>query len=235
MVIYAQLFDSSASLLLCGNAGILIIHKPAHFVIVYLCAWCKLRTKYGKRRTRAGWKCPHTTLKTTYWNNTVKLCIIIVCWNNVNKYLKQQTDIWNDCAAFRKNHFTSRVQRTLFDFWTIEVTGLYMYVLTERQWADAASPGHLLPERCVPAATPAWEADVHHQLHWDGACHWRYTRLFADSRPANQSHVTTAEKGREMYGLVVVLYTCFGVVIYLNKYTCKLCSEKVNQLRWSGK
>jgi len=41
---------------LCANADILVIHKPAYFIIVYLFAGCKLQTNCCKQRTWVVWK-----------------------------------------------------------------------------------------------------------------------------------------------------------------------------------
>lgn len=67
----------------------------------------------------------------------------------------------------------------------------------ERQWADAPSFGRLLPQRRLPAAAPAAEADVRHQLHGDGSSDGGSAHLPAVQRTADQSRLSAATPGKE--------------------------------------
>ncbi len=58
-----------------------------------------------------------------------------------------------------------------------------------------AAPGRLLPEGRVPAAAPAGQAHVRHQLHGDGEGHRGPTLLPTDQGPADQGHLTATQVG----------------------------------------
>lgn len=68
---------------------------------------------------------------------------------------------------------------------------------TERQWTDAPPFGRLLPQRCLPPAAPAAEADVRHQLHGDGSSDGSSAHLPAVQRTADQSCLSAATPGKE--------------------------------------
>lgn len=69
---------------------------------------------------------------------------------------------------------------------------------TERQWADAPSFGSVLPQRCLPAAAPAAEADVRHQLHGDGQGDGSSSHLPAVKGTADQSRLSAATPGNSV-------------------------------------
>ena len=68
---------------------------------------------------------------------------------------------------------------------------------SERQRADAAAPGRLLPEGRLPASASAAEADVCDQLHGDGPRHRRASHLPALQGTADQSRLPAAATGKE--------------------------------------
>ena len=65
----------------------------------------------------------------------------------------------------------------------------------ERQRADPAASGGLLPEGCLPATAATAEAHVCHQLHGDGQGDGRPTHLPALQGPADQGGLPAAATG----------------------------------------
>jgi hypothetical protein len=59
----------------------------------------------------------------------------------------------------------------------------------------AAAPGCVLPEGRVPAAAPAGQAHVRHQLHGDGEGDRGPPLLPTDQGPADQDHLTAPQVG----------------------------------------